>query len=302
MKTSGPAQPRSPAGARAPRARAAWRAFAASVLLLLAAAPAPAHDFWIVPSRFIVQPGQVLGVSLRVGEHLSGERVPRVQGAFQRFVVVRDGLAAAVSGREGADPAGALRPSAPGLHVIAYESHSTPIELPAATFNDYLRIEGLQAIAGERERRGQGDAPARERYTRCAKAHVMVGSDGHAVPEAPQAPEAPEAPLGLTLELVAEGDLYAQRREGEPMSFRLLYLGQPLPGALVMGLNAAAPTQPQSQRSDAAGRVRFALAGDGLWLIKVVHMVEAPPGSDVQWVSYWASLTFERKRLTGAGS
>jgi hypothetical protein len=31
-------------------------------------------------------------------------------------------------------------------------------------------------------------------------------------------------------------------------------------------------------------------------------MVEAPPGSDVQWVSYWASLTFERKRLTGAGS
>ena len=31
----------------------------------------------------------------------------------------------------------------------------------------------------------------------------------------------------------------------------------------------------------------------GVWMIKAVHMVPAPAGSNVEWASFWASLTFE---------
>ena len=44
-------------------------------------------------------------------------------------------------------------------------------------------------------------------------------------------------------------------------------------------------------RSDSHGHVAFSLPNSGMWLIKSVWIV---PGSDVDWESLWASLTFER--------
>jgi hypothetical protein len=38
-----------------------------------------------------------------------------------------------------------------------------------------------------------------------------------------------------------------------------------------------------------------------MWLIKAVHMVEAPAGANAEWASYWASLTFELKDPAAAG-
>ena len=34
--------------------------------------------------------------------------------------------------------------------------------------------------------------------------------------------------------------------------------------------------------------------GEGAWLLKSVHMVEAPRDSGVMWESLWASLTLQR--------
>jgi uncharacterized GH25 family protein len=48
-------------------------------------------------------------------------------------------------------------------------------------------------------------------------------------------------------------------------------------------------------RTDSAGRVAFAITKPGLWLIKTVHMIEAPPDSGADWESLWASLTFEKQ-------
>jgi hypothetical protein len=42
--------------------------------------------------------------------------------------------------------------------------------------------------------------------------------------------------------------------------------------------------------------VSFKLPQDGMWLVKAVHMIEAPAGSGAQWASFWASLTFELSR------
>ena len=108
----------------------------------------------------------------------------------------------------------------------------------------------------------------------------------------PARPTDGDRPLGFRLELIADGSPY-RLRSNEELSFRLLYEGRPLAGALVAAVNRLHPGAKLSSRSDTNGRVRFPLAHEGTWLIRAVHMVPAPAGSGADWESIWASLTFE---------
>ena len=49
-------------------------------------------------------------------------------------------------------------------------------------------------------------------------------------------------------------------------------------------------------RTGKDGRVKLHLRPDGMWLVKAVHMTPAPAGANAEWMSYWASLTFEMKQ------
>jgi uncharacterized GH25 family protein len=74
---------------------------------------------------------------------------------------------------------------------------------------------------------------------------------------------------------------------------RLTYENRPLAGALVVAMNRLHPAQKLAARTDRDGRVRFRLPAGGMWLVKAVHMIPAPAGTNAEWASYWASLTFE---------
>jgi uncharacterized GH25 family protein len=62
---------------------------------------------------------------------------------------------------------------------------------------------------------------------------------------------------------------------------------------LVVAINKEDPSAKMTARTDANGRVRLNLPRSGMWMIKAVHMVSAPPDSGADWESIWASLTFE---------
>jgi uncharacterized GH25 family protein len=185
-------------------------------------------------------------------------------------------------GRDGADPAGLLRIAANGLHVVGYLGKPTPVELPAAKFNEYLKDEGLETILAERARRKTADTSARELFTRCAKTLVLAG---------PARRDQRDRRLGFPLELISETNPYGLT-PGNEFIVTLQYRGRPLGGALVTAIRRH-DGQRLSVRSDAAGRARFVLGAGGGWLIKSVHMTAAPANVDADWVSYWASLTFE---------
>jgi uncharacterized GH25 family protein len=169
--------------------------------------------------------------------------------------------------------------------IIGYQSRPKPIVLPAATFNQYLKEEGLDAITAQRARRNQTNSDARELFLRCAKSLVRYG--------APRDAQADRA-LGFTLELVAEKNPYALQA-GQDLPVRLTYEGHPLAGALVVAMNRANPVAKLSARTDGDGRVLFRPPLDGIWLIKAVHMVPASKDANADWASFWASLTFELK-------
>src|SRR4051794_24814903 len=145
---------------------------------LVTSGPLSAHDFWLEPSTFSPHVGQIVGVRLRVGQDLLGDPVPRDPALVNQFVFEDATGRKSLVGRDGADPAGLLRIAQPGLIVIGYLSNASAVELPAEKFNQYLKEEGLDAIAGLRARRSQTGAPAHELFVRCAKSLLLSGAPG----------------------------------------------------------------------------------------------------------------------------
>lgn len=262
------------------------RTSALALALAINVTPLVAHDMWIEPTTFWPQTGQIVAVRLRVGQDMLGDPLPRDTSLIKQFIVEDSAGRKPLVGRDGSDPAGFLRVAAPGLLVVGYSSNPSSVELDADIFNQYLKDEGLDAIAALRSRRNETRAAAHELFARCAKSLVLSG---------PASAGQGDRRLGFTLELVAERNPYAIG-PGEDLPVRLTYEDRPLAGALVIAMNRLNPSEKLAVRTDKEGRVRLRLHAGGMWLVKAVHMIQAPAGSNAQWQSYWASLTFELRR------
>lgn len=170
------------------------RLLVAAAVQVTVASAAGAHDFWIQPLTYHPPAPTVLGIGLRVGEQFGGgDPYPRNPTHALSFVIAGPNGTAPVVGATGADPAGTAVIAAPGIYVIGYRSTRTVVELDAATFEHHLAAEGLHELSTLRLARGQQAAPAREAFSRCAKALVEVGGG---------AERGYDDVLGHTLELV----------------------------------------------------------------------------------------------------
>jgi Domain of unknown function (DUF4198) len=254
----------------------------AAAVLILAARPLCAHDFWILPGTFTPEVGVSVPLRLRVGDRLRGEPVLADVKQIERFFAVGPTRDALVGIRQGSEVAGYVRIDAPGLWIVGYRNRPSPISLPAEQFERYLADEGLERIVDARGAHGENGLPGREIFSRCAKSLLEAGPavEGH------------DRQLGLRLELIAEDNPYVHG-PGDELSFRLLYEGDPLADALVVALSEEDPDARLAARSDSDGRAVFRLGRVGRWLVKAVHMVPAPADVVADWESLWASLTFE---------
>jgi len=215
--------------------------------------------------------------NLRVGQNFNGDPVARDSAAIDKFVIRDNAGERAVAGLEGRDPAGFFTVLKPGGAVVGYRTRPAYLEMPPEKFAQYLRDEGLERILDIRAKRGESQKPSREIYSRCAKS-LLIAGDGAA---------AFDKPLAFRYEIVPT------KIAGDAIDVKVLYESKPLAGALVIALNRDDDSLRIQARSDASGRVSFKLPKGGVWLIKSVWMIPAPPSSNADWESLWASLTFE---------
>jgi uncharacterized GH25 family protein len=259
--------------------------------LVLLATPAGAHDFWIEPSSFRPAAGSAVSFHLRVGQQWQGDAFPRNRQRLVQFVLAGPEGTADIAGAEAVDPAGLARVGAPGLYLAGYASNNAALELEAAKFEEYLRLEGLEWAVAERARRGETAAGSHEVYARCAKSLLLVGGSASVVGTGVFDRE-----LGLAFEIIPEQNPYALAAGGT-LPVRVLYKGKPFAGALVVAMPKAHPESAVSGRSDSEGRVRLPLRESGVWMVKAVHLARlegaAAAAEHADWQSLWASLTFE---------
>lgn len=267
------------------------RTWIITVLLVLAAWPAGAHDFWLQPSAYRLAPHGTAQLTLQVGHGPYRQRSLIPARRITRFEAIDpNGAVADLRSRlrlGAADEDADVQLATPGTHLLVLETDNRAMtSLPAIRFNDYLHAEGLTPALAERERSHRTDRDGAERYGRHAKALVQVG-----LPATTDAMAATR-PLGLALEIVPERNPYALPHQDE-LPIHVLYLGQPLPGALVKLTRLEHDESPvETQRTDAAGRAVFKVPAQGSWLLNVIWTRPLPPGDDADFETAFSSLAF----------
>ncbi|MEO0651104.1 MAG: DUF4198 domain-containing protein [Planctomycetota bacterium] len=270
-----------------------------SVLLSLAAgglfaAPATAHDFWLEPQLYRVNPGAVVTVQAAIGHPGDAERFAHNPKHFERFMVVGERPAAAAPasadlvGLAGRLPTGRARldSGVEGYVQAAYLSKGSTLTMDAAKFEGYLLGEGLEWVIEERVTRGESAADGTERYIRCAKALIQVGTSTDGWDRA----------LGLPAELTPLTPPHAPRPNPDGswgFDVRFDSRGVPTEGLLVEARSILDPEASVAARTDVEGRATFDLPRGGAWYFAAVEMQRQGDDAAHDWLSHWANLAVE---------
>ena len=258
---------------------------------LLAAFSASAHEFWMMPDRFLLPVREPVSLALLVGENFVGEAAPfglsLVASLTLHTTAGAQDLRAVVP-TEVPQVRVPMAFAQTGTHLLSLETHPRTIELSPDKFTAYLREEGLERVIAQREALGQSAAPGRERFRRHVKTLLSVGGVS-------------DASYGVRtnqlLELLPLANPQAGLADGASfmsLPMQLLFDGKPLAGALVKAWH-----QGENQvtvlraRTDALGRFTHHLPWSGVWMLSVVHMVPVTGEPGVDWDSHWGNLTFE---------
>jgi hypothetical protein len=125
-----------------------------------------AHEFWLLPKKWRVEPGQPVQLQLRVGENFSGDPW---EAAASRVTSLRSLLGKSLTEhlpalqKQGIDSL-FLTFDRPGTHLVALATNSKFIELDAQKFDNYLKEDGLEHVRQIRRQTGQSERPGREFY------------------------------------------------------------------------------------------------------------------------------------------
>ena len=263
-------------------------AVAALGLILAAAAAAEAHDMFLRPVRYYIEPNATALVRVLNGTFSKSENsIARARLADIAVVSPfgRSRLDTAHWSVQGDTSTFELKATAAGTYVLGASTKPNVIALQARDFNAYLEEDGIPDVLNARRRDGELGKPARERYSKHVKAIVQVGAARSA---------AAVLPLGYPAELVPVANPYGLKI-GDTLNLRTLVEGRPVAGQLVQygGRQLAGSNIPQREtRSDANGVARIKVATAGVWYVKFVNMVRVS-GDTVDYESRWATLTFQ---------
>ena len=241
-----------------------------------------AHDFWIIPNQFQLEKYQKEETyfEIFVGETFRGDRLKRYRQHLKTFKfrsVAAPDKATNILGNFGSAPIGWAALSPDNSYVISYTSLTSTVELGAEKFNSYLTHEGLTHLA-------KGDPtskkPINEQFSRCAKTLINAYSTTKLT----------DIELGLTIELTLLNRSPKQKPTSHSWSIK--YLNSPLINTQVQLVSQKSKKAISTARSNKEGKVTFAIAEPGIYMVKAVHII--PKATDgLDWESFWASETFE---------
>lgn len=260
--------------------------------LMVASGLVFAHDLWLVPATLSVAPGTHLAVMLNTGDTFPiSDAAVKAERIERASLISADSSAPLTTFRtEGnSTVVDVTAPSKDGGAVVEVILKPIATKQPRASFDDFVKHEGLDTIAEQLARTPERRAEERRTYAKYAKTLLRIGTGKGAA-------TLYQKPLGHRLEIVADADPFSLRPGGK-FPVRLRFDGKPLAGARIVIGSTATETATQSKlpgvRTDARGRAELQLdKTGGVHYIHALHMIPATGRSDVEWESFWATLTF----------
>lgn len=257
-----------------------------SVLLLFVATSLLAHEFWLMPNKFRLNPKETFNLQLFVGEDFMGDIWANRKKRLLKLVhhtnnLQKDLTALALKSDSLPIP---LKFDTEGTHLLSMESKNSFIALEADKFNDYLIEDGIENIYELRKQKGELNKPSKELYRRCAKTLIQVGN---------KFDETYKKNTQMALEIIPQKNPY-QMQVGDEMIVKVLFKNKPLTNKMILAWHKTdtEKTTHQKLKTDADGMLKMKLDKAGYWMISTVHMVEVKNNTDANYQSYWRNLTF----------
>lgn len=245
-----------------------------------------AHDTWLQPSAFKVEPFQAITFDLT-----SGGRFPVLD-----FAIMPDRIAVASSRLTGESTA--LREVGRGPHSLQLSQSFSQegivtawvtllprqLELTPQKVNEYFKEIHAGADVRATWSSLGGKLIWRESYTKHAKTFLVVGDAGEDASWG--------EPTGMRLEIVPVTNPL-EVRAGRKASFRLIFEGKPLANA-PLGLHQEGQLEARFQTTDATGLATFPIERAGRILIFSTRLDYR---ADLQmWLSDFSTLTIAARR------
>lgn len=262
--------------------------------------PLWAHEFWFAPAAGPFVAGDSVRLSLHVGEYFEGDLVGF---STSQTLVLRLYNVNGNTDLRGLLPRDISAPSlivslpTPGTQMVIFNSQPHTINLPADTFHAYLHDEGLDVIKDMREAAGDAGKVGRERYRRFVKTLLSVGP--RTEKSSSRATNVDSTHLTITGQRLEISPVTNPLHllPGDTLNLRVTFDNKPLGGALLKAWHKRdRQTLVIRAKTDADGSTSFNLPYSGPWMISVVHMIPVTSMKDIDWDSFWSSLSFDTSK------
>ncbi len=239
--------------------------------LFVTALPLTAHEFWIEPGSFALEPGAALSAQVLIGEGFRGAPQRFEPRAFARAIWSGPDHAKELSILPIRDGAPRLAPFGSGQHILAVQSHpSTHVHASEAAFQAYLDGIGLTGRVNAAAASLRTDGQVIEEYVRFSKTLIDVGPDPGS-----------DRRTGLRHEWLRETHgfrLYSGNRARADQ-----------PATLFCRTDANGDVTISTWITDTSGQITPDLPPGGQCLLNTVLLNRQPDGS---WRSAWVSILF----------
>ena len=245
--------------------------------------PALAHDTWLIPNKFKVDPKTEVILDLTSGMEFPkldvAPKPERVQGTQCRFAgktfEITNKVAAPNSLQFKAELAEA------GTATFWVKLPARSLELKPEEVKEYLdEVAAPESL--RKEWAGMKPQQWRESYTKHPKTFARVGQ--------PKEDRSWAEPVGMFLEIVPEQDP-TLLKAGDDFPVRVLKDGQPFAGFSINAV-CTGESKGETRQTDARGRVSFRLRESGPWLLRGTDIRKSSK-PETDWESDFATLTVE---------
>lgn len=286
----------------------------AGVLAALPVLPLAAHDTFLRPDSYRPDPGKPLTLwvfngtynesvdSIRPGEiaeilHAGPDgtlkidlqqwqRSPVGSKAWRASQLLQANLGGMDNRRTSTFP---VEVADPGSHVVAITLHPLRAAMSPRNFLLYMEECGLEDEAIAQLDDTDPNRILRERYIKAAKAIIDAG----------EGPGDPTRPLGQPVEIVPLMNP-AELTAGDELPLLALVGGKPVAGQVILagqrqGFLKRNANEQLRLRTDDFGRFTLRLTDAGDWWVKFNHIVPAPEDDPMDYITRWATLSFNIK-------
>ena len=259
---------------------------AVGLLAGLVSLPSSAHEFWLEPSDFQPQVGDVVTVDLVIGTHFDGFSSPYTPDEIAAFGLIDAAGNTAITGRFGDMPAGQFVVAQVGLSLLYHQTTPSYVTYTKPEkFISFAVEKGFADVAARFQNQTVANFRLVEKYRRFAKSLVMAG------PASGQ-----DQLLGLEMELVALTNPY-QKPVSREFTVAVYESGVPRSGAQVTVFIRHTPRDVEKKIiiADERGQVHLSLLPGRQYLfdsVKLQPIKDADPVKNAEWESLWAALTF----------